>query len=234
MYDLQRIAIPGCCQHELRRPRGQLIAPAEGDERLDPSPPESPGAVAGRIPSRPGCRPPMLIMYRGARVARGARALARNRSRLVGPARTTGRYGTYGRPLRQGRRQRLLRTMSSRGGSAPVDPERVLDVIRDWRSPYRSCQPATTGHGCAFVAGARPRQDGSCVVRPGSEEFSVGLGLPPLGRGWLGSEKTNVSPGESETLRGCRRSPVLMARKTSAGWYKIRPHVRVRPDAAGG
>jgi len=167
MYDLQRIAIPGCCQHELRRPRGQLIAPAEGDERLDPSPPESPGAVAGRIPSRPGCRPPMLIMYRGARVARGARALARNRSRLVGPARTTGRYGTYGRPLRQGRRQRLLRTMSSRGGSAPVDPERVLDVIRDWRSPYRSCQPATTGHGCAFVAGARPRQDGSCVVRPG-------------------------------------------------------------------
>ena len=83
------------------------------------------------------------------------------------------------------------------------------------------------------VAGRTSKHDCSRLVRPG-EEFSAGLALPPLGVPGIGPRRRRALLAESETVRGCRRSLVLVARETSGGWYKIKPHVRVRPDVAGG
>jgi hypothetical protein len=72
-------------------------------------------------------------------------------------------------------------------------PERVLDVIRDWRSPYRKLS-ACHDWSRMRVRRRRASEAGRLLRREtGSEEFSVGLGLPPLGVAGLVREEQCVS-----------------------------------------
>jgi len=190
----------------------------------------------GRRPHPESPRLPPADAHHVPRCSRCSRS-----SRSCSQSLETGRAGAYDRPLRH-----LRAAVTARATPTPtandVIPGRIrtggprAGARRDPRLALALPELSACHDWSRMRVRRRRASEAGRLLRreTGSEEFSVGLGLPPLGRGWLGSEKTNVSPGESETLRGCRRSPVLMARKTSAGWYKIRPHVRVRPDAAGG